>query len=92
MPEGVYADSDKIREFAGELNTFAILVNERMRAIKARTSDLGDSWLDQGFKDFEAEFSLTWKHLQQFAEEVQRVSPKLEQDAATLDTYHGIKP
>jgi len=84
-------DSERLREFARKLQGFSHDVGESLVRIHGQTAQLGGSWKDQGFEEFNTELNRTTQLLRRLSAEVDRVTPLLQQDADDIDAYVALK-
>lgn len=91
MAKQVYADSESIRHFAGDLKNFRSRVNEITNRLQGNLSRLSDSWQDQEFDNFAHAFVATQQILLRFSDEVEKTLPNLERDAARTEEIHNPK-
>ncbi|MCU1263950.1 MAG: WXG-repeat protein [Acidobacteria bacterium] len=87
----VHNDSEKLRGFASQLDSFAGVVDDHITRIRAAMSRLGNSWRDQEFEEFAGEFLVTQERIKRFVEETKRTTPLLKRDADALDEYFAVR-
>ncbi len=86
MPQAIM-DPEEVRRFAEELKRFNMDVQNRMSALQARFSSLGDSWQDQEHTKFSEEFTQTLKALKKFVEVSNQHTPYLLRKAQRIEEY-----
>jgi uncharacterized protein YukE len=87
----VHSDSERLRAFASQLNSFAGVVDEHLGRLRSAVGRLGNSWRDQEFEEFVREFAVTQDRLKRFVEETRRITPLLKRDADALDDIGGVR-
>ena len=80
-------DPEQVRRFAEELKRFNMDLQNRMSALQARFSSLGDSWQDQEHIKFSEEFVQTMKALKKFVELSRQHTPYLLRKAQRIEEY-----
>ena len=81
-------DPDEVRRFAEELKRFNLDLQNRMAALQARFTALGDSWQDQEHEKFGEEFVSTMKVLKKFVEFSEKHTPFLLRKAQRTEVGH----
>ena len=84
-------DPEQVRRFAQELQRFNTDIQNRVAALQARYSALGDSWQDQEHAKFSEEFMQTMKALKKFTESSARHTPFLLRKAQRIEDYLNQK-
>jgi uncharacterized protein YukE len=80
-------DPELVRRFAEELQRFNRDLQNRMGALQARFSSLGDTWQDQEHVKFSEEFKQTVKALKRFVEMSDQQVPFLLRKAQKIEEY-----
>lgn len=80
-------DPEQVRRFADELQRFNRDLQNRMGALQARFSALGDSWQDQEHAKFADEFKQTMKAVRKFVEMSDQHVPFLLRKAQRIEEY-----
>lgn len=80
-------DPAEVRRFADELKRFNIDLQNRMAALQARFTALGDTWQDQEHVKFSEEFKQTLKALKKFVEISNQHTPYLLRKAQRIEEY-----
>ena len=86
MPQAIM-DPEAVRRFAEELKKFNTDLQNRMAALQARFSALGDTWNDQEHVKFSEEFKQTLKALKKFVEISNQHTPYLLRKAQRIEEY-----
>ena len=87
----VHSDPEKMRAFASELDKFAHDVKGEMERMKYRLGRLGETWRDDGFRDFVEQFKAAEKNVREFVAETEHITPQLKRDAEALDNLRKVK-
>ncbi len=80
-------DPTEVRRFAAELKRFNEETQNRLMALQARFSALGDTWQDQEHDKFAEEFAQTIKVLKKFIASTQKHTPYLMRKAQRIEDY-----
>jgi WXG100 family type VII secretion target len=80
-------DPEQVRRFAEELQRFNRDLQNRLGALHARFSSLGDTWQDQEQTKFADEFQQTMKALKKFIELSDQHVPFLLRKAQRIEEY-----
>lgn len=80
-------DPEQVRRFAEELKRFNSDIQDRMVALQARFTALGDTWQDQEHTKFADEFKQTVKALKKFIEVSNQHTPYLLRKAQRIEEY-----
>ena len=80
-------DPEQVRRFAEELKRFNTDLQDRIAALHARFSSLGDTWQDQEHAKFAEEFSQVMKALKKFVEVSNQQAPYLLRKAQRIEEY-----
>jgi len=83
----VYADPDRLEEFATSLATFSREVAWIRASLRAGLKQLSTTWRDQQYERFVNGFVELDGSLDQLFEEIEKVHPKLREDAACIREY-----
>ncbi|MBC7264332.1 MAG: hypothetical protein H5T64_08220 [Chloroflexi bacterium] len=83
----VRANPKDMREFAGYLKRFNVMLTEEKRQLRARFVRLGETWQDQKYQNFAQEFEQTMRLLDYFEKASEEVVPFLLKDAEILEAY-----
>ncbi len=86
MPQAMM-DPEQVRRFADELKRFNTDLQDRMAALQARFSALGDTWQDQEHAKFSEEFKQILKALKKFVEVSNQQTPYLLRKAQRIEEY-----
>jgi uncharacterized protein YukE len=86
MPQAIM-DPGEVRRFADELKRFNQDLHDRMALLQARFAALGDTWQDQEHERFAAEFQVTLRALNRFAEVTNQHVPFLLRKARRIEDY-----
>jgi hypothetical protein len=84
-----YVDSDKLRDFANRLKQFATELEDYSNSLVVEMNRLSETWRDEQFYIFEADFVHASAFIHRLLEEIREVTPKLERDAERIDRFHG---
>jgi uncharacterized protein YukE len=80
-------DPAEVRRFAMELKKFTETMSEQMTVLKARHSQLGQTWRDQEHRKFTEEFEQTMRSLDRFRTQVMDHVPFLVRKAQRAEDY-----
>ena len=80
-------DPEEVRRFAEELKRFNSDLQNRMTAMQARFSSLGDTWQDAEHEKFGVDFKDTMKVLRKFVENSNQQVPFLLRKAQRVEEY-----
>jgi uncharacterized protein YukE len=80
-------DPAEVRRFADELKRFNVDLQNKMAALQARFTALGDTWQDQEHVKFSEEFKQTLKALKKFVEISNQHTPYLLRKAQRIEEY-----
>jgi WXG100 family type VII secretion target len=80
-------DPEQVRRFADELKRFNADLQDKLSALQARFSALGDTWQDQEHTKFSDEFKQTMKALKKFIEVSNQHTPYLLRKAQRIEEY-----
>jgi uncharacterized protein YukE len=80
-------DPEQVRRFAEELRRFNSDLQDRIVALQARFTALGDSWQDQEHAKFVEEFKQTIVALKKFLEVSNQHTPYLLRKAQRIEEY-----
>ena len=83
----IHNDPERLRDFVGRLNRFAAMSDEQLDRLRSALGHLGESWQDQEFDRFVEAFVKAQFGLKSFIDEIKKVTPVLEADAANLEAY-----
>ena len=86
MPQAIM-DPEQVRRFADELKRFNADLQDKLSALQARFSALGDTWQDQEHTKFSEEFKQTMKALKKFIEVSNQHTPYLLRKAQRIEEY-----
>jgi WXG100 family type VII secretion target len=86
MPQAIM-DPEQVRRFADELKRFNADLQDKLSALQARFSALGDTWQDQEHTKFSDEFKQTMKALKKFIEVSNQHTPYLLRKAQRIEEY-----
>lgn len=84
----VYIEPERLRKFSSDLGNFRNGVNELTNRLNGNISRLGESWQDDGFRQFKEHFERTKQRLRKFSDIVEQTIPKLERDANAAEEIH----
>lgn len=87
----VFNHPEKMRDFIATLRVFTETVSQSMNEIRGRTSQLGDSWRDQGFQSFEQELARAQTSLQNLIREAQVIAPRLDTIAGRVEEVQQMQ-
>ncbi len=87
MPRGVHADPEELERFASELKHFNEQLNHSTRRLSAAFKRVGETWTDQEYQKFAAEFTQTLHMLKHFSESSQQQVPSLLKKARKLREF-----
>jgi uncharacterized protein YukE len=83
----VVIEPEQVRKFAEELQRFNRDVQQRVGALNARFSALGETWQDQEHQKFSEEFRQTLKTLKKFLDVSDQHVPYLLRKAQRIEDY-----
>jgi uncharacterized protein YukE len=83
----VYADPDRLEEFARSLAAFSREVATIRESLRAGLKQLSTTWRDQEYERFVNGFVELDGSLGQLSKEIEEVHPKLREDAAYIREY-----
>ena len=87
----IYANPEKMRDFASTLDKFTHDVTGEMERMKYRLGRLGETWRDDGFRDFVEHFKVAEKNVREFVAEVEHTAPQIRRDAEALANMQKMK-
>lgn len=87
----IHNDPDKLRAFALQLGSFSKALEDHMNRLNTALSRLSDTWKDDGFDEFQPEFTKTQTCVRKFVEEANKLTPALNRDAEALDRISRLR-
>lgn len=84
----VYIEPERLRKFAGDLGNFKNNINELTSRLNGNLNRLGESWQDDGYREFKEHFERTKQRIRKFSDIVEQTLPKLERDAHAAEEIH----
>ena len=91
MVKGVVADAEELIKFADRLRSFNQIAGSNVSLLNSQFNRLGESWRDEEYKKFEAEFTSTMKTVMSFFAACERYEHYLRKKAQPLDRYGDIR-
>ena len=86
--KNVFIEPERLRKFAADLGKFRSDVNDLTSRLNSNLNHLGESWQDEGFREFKEHFERTKQRLRKFSDVVEQTLPKLERDAHAGEEIH----
>ena len=84
----IYNNPDLLRAFASKLESFRRDVQDQLNGLNAAMGRLGDTWEDDGFREFKEAFTSARTQVNKFVADTETVTPKLK---AAADRLAGMK-
>ncbi len=83
-----FIEPERLRKFAADLGRFRSDINDLTSRLSGNLNRLGDSWQDDGYREFKEHLERTKQRLSKFSDIVEQTLPKLERDAHAAEEIH----
>ena len=87
----VNVDPEDLRRFASNLKQFNGDIEQCLQRVHGQFRQLGQSWQDQDYRQFEQIFESTVQQLRRFVQTSEAFIPVLQKKAQAIDVYGNTK-
>lgn len=87
MAGDIRINTDEVIKFVSQLKAFNDLLEQQSKTLNNQFKNLGESWKDQEYKKFSAEFDTTMKAIKNFLDTSKDYGPYLLRKIKPLDDY-----